>query len=323
MLSRRRFLLAAAAAMLSLQARSQELLKQASIIVGYPAGGATDILARLIADGLRGSYASVVIVENKPGAGGRIAAEFVKNAKNDGSVLLFTPAFPLLIYPHVYKNLGYDTLRDFVPVGLGGRSMLALSIGPAIPAAVTNAAQYIEWCKANPQQAVFGAPPGSSQHFAGALFARGAGIKLDPVSYKGGAPAIQDLLGGHLPANVSPVAEALPHHQAGKIRILATTGSRRSRFLPEVPSMAELGFKDVVFQDGIGMFAPAGTPAAVAAKLNATMSLTMQAEQGAAGLARMGMEQDNITPEVYAASVRTDFERYRQVVQSTGFKAED
>jgi len=324
----RRGLLAIATGMLSgafvaAGVPAQAPLKQAVIVVGYPAGGATDILARLIADGVRGSYAQAVIVENKPGAGGRIAAEYVKSAKNDGSVLLFTPAFPLLIYPHIYKNLGYDTLRDFLPVGLGGRSMLCLSVGPAVPASVGNVAQFVEWTKANPKQAVFGAPSGSSQHFAGAMFARGAGIKLEHVPYKGGAPAIQDLLGGHLPANISPVAEALPHHQAGKIRILATTGAKRSRFLADVPTMAELGYKDVIFQDGIGMFAPAGTPVAVVAKLNAAMGEAMKSETGLAGLGKMGMELDNITPETYLASVRADFERYRQIVQSTGFKAED
>ena len=323
---RRRFLMASAAVLaapFTPPAWAQEILRQTTVIVGYPAGGATDILARLIADGLRGSYASAVVVENRPGAGGRIAAEYVKNAKNDGSVLLFTPAFPLLIYPHVYKNLPYDTLRDFLPVGLGGRSMLCLSIGPAIPAEVASVTQFIEWCRANPKQAVFGAPSGSSQHFAGAMFARGAGIRLEHVPYKGGAPAIQDLLGGHIPANASPVAEALPHHQAGKIRVIATTGVRRSRFLPEVPTMAELGYKDVIFQDGIGMFAPAGTPVGVVARLNAAMASTMKSEQGLAGLAKMGMELDNISSETYAASVRADFERYRQIVQATGFKADD
>lgn len=323
---RRQFLIASAAAFvagLAPHAFAQEVLKQATIVVGYPPGGGTDILARLIADGLRGSYASAVVVENRPGAGGRIAAEYVKNAKNDGSVLLFTPAFPLLIYPHVYRNLPYDTLRDFAPVGLGGRSMLALSIGPAIPAQVASVAQFIEWCKANPTRAVFGAPSGSSQHFAGAMFARGAGIRLEHVPYKGGAPAIQDLLGGHIPANVSPVSEALPHHQAGKIRIIATTGAARSRFLPEVPTMAEFGYKDVIFQDGIGMFAPAGTPAGVVARLNAAMASAMKSEQGLSGLAKMGMELDNISPETYAASVKVDFERYRRIVQATGFKADD
>lgn len=312
-----------AAAVCAPAVSAQEMLKQAVIVVGYPAGGATDLLARFVADGIRGVYATTVIVENRPGAGGRIAAEHVKNAKADGSVLLFTPAFPMLIYPHIYKTLNYDTLRDFAPVGLGGRSMLCLAVGPAVPAAVTNIAQFVEWARANQKQAVFGAPSGSSQHFAGALFARGAGIKLDHISYKGGAPAMQDLLGGHLPANVSPVAEALPHHQAGKIRILAVTGARRSRFLADVPTMSELGHKDVLFQDGIGLFAPAGTPGAVVAKLNAAMADAMKSEAGLAGLSKLGMELDNMTPEAYAALVRTDFERYRQIVQSTGFKAED
>ena len=249
MTTRRDFLFVSAAAALAPRAFAQELPRQISVIVGYPPGGGTDLLARQVAEGLRGTVAPAVIVENRPGAGGRIAAEYVKNAKPDGSVLLFTPAFPLLIYPHIYPKLPYDTLRDFAAVGIGGRSMLCLSVGPAVPASVKTLAEFAQWAKANPQQALFGAPPGSSQHFAGQLYARSAGVPLTYVAYKGGAPAMQDLLGGHLPANVSPVSEALPHHAAGKIRILATTGAKRPRLLPDVPTMQELGHGEVLFQD--------------------------------------------------------------------------
>src|SRR5450759_668334 len=159
MYSRRQFLatVVAGTTVFSLRAVAQDGVKQVSIIVSFPAGGATDILARLIADGLRRSYAPTIVVENRPGAGGRIGTEYVKNGKNDGSVLLFTPAFPMLIFPQVYKNLPYDTLRDFVPVGIGARGgALALSIGPAVPASVKTVADFVQWCKENPKRAVFG-----------------------------------------------------------------------------------------------------------------------------------------------------------------------
>src|SRR5690606_19947288 len=135
----------------------------------------------------------------------------------------------------------YDTLKDFTPVGIGGRSMLCLSVGPAVPADVKTIADFVKWVKADPKRGVFGAPPGSSQHFAGQLFGRSAGIGLSYVPYKGGAPAMPDLLGGHIPAIVSPVSEALPHHHAGKIRILAVTATKRAASLPDVPTMIELG----------------------------------------------------------------------------------
>ena len=322
--SRRRFLLGAvAAALVPTPGYSQERLRQLTVVVGFPPGGATDILARLIADGMRGTYAQTVLVDNKPGAAGRIAVEYVKNAKSDGSVLLFTPAFPMLISPHVYPKLAYDTLRDFVPVGIGARSMLCLAIGPAIPNPVRTIAEFIEWVRANPAKASFGAPSGSSQHFAGQTFARAAKIKLDQIPYKGGAPAMTDLIGGHLPANVSPAAEALPHHQAGTIRILAVTGAKRSRFLPEVPTMAELGYPDVLFQDWLGMFAPAGTPADSVARMNAAAAAAVKSEGGLAGLGKLGMELDLATPEAFAQMVKADWEHYRRVVQASGFKPED
>jgi tripartite-type tricarboxylate transporter receptor subunit TctC len=322
--SRRRFLLgAAAAAFVPTSVFPQERVRQLTVVVGFPPGGATDILARLIADGMRGPYAQTVVVDNKPGAAGRVGVEYVKNARNDGSVLLFTPAFPMLISPHVYPKLAYDTLRDFVPVGIGARSMLCLAVGPAVPAGVKTIPAFIEWARANPAKAVFGAPSGSSQHFAGQTFARAAKIRLEQIPYKGGAPAMTDLIGGHLPANVSPVAEALPHHQAGTIRILAVTGAKRSRFLPDVPSMTELGYPDVLFQDWLGMFAPAGTPAESVARMNAAAAAAVKTDAGLAGLGKLGMELDLAAPEAFAQMVKADWERYRTVVQASGFKPED
>jgi tripartite-type tricarboxylate transporter receptor subunit TctC len=322
--SRRTLLLGAVAvALIPSRLFAQERVRQLTVVVGFPAGGATDILARLVAEGLRGTYAQTVIVENKPGAAGRIAVELVRNAKNDGTTILFTPAFPMLISPHVYPKLAYDTLRDFVPVGIGARSMLCLAVGPGVPANVKTLANFVEWAKANPAKAVFGAPSGSSQHFAGQTFARAAKIRLDQVPYKGGAPAMTDLIGGHLPANVSPVAEALPHHQAGTIRILAVTGAKRSRFLPDVPTMIELGYADVLFQDWLGLFAPAGTPAEVVARMNAAAAAAVKSEAGVAGLGKIGMELDLASPDAFAQMVKADWERYRAVVQASGFKPED
>lgn len=304
-------------------ATAQEPLRQATVVVGFPPGGATDVLARIVAEGLRGKYATNVTVDNRAGASGRIGVEYVKNAKNDGSVLLFTPAFPLVISPHAYPSLPYDTLRDFVPAAIAARSMMALSVGPALGDKVKTVADFVAWAKASAKPAVYGAPPGSSQHFSGQMFAKAAGIRLEHVSYKGGAPAMTDLLGGHIPANVSPAAEALPHHQAGKIRILATMGLKRSRYLPDVPTLVELGYKDVVFQDWLGVFLPAGTPPAVVARLNAAVADAVKSEAGAAGLAKLGMEQDLVTPEAFAPMVKVDWERYRGIIQAAGFKAED
>ncbi len=319
--ARRALLIFCAAGLAGLAAPvpAQEKLKQATLMVGVPPGGATDLLARILAEGLRQTYASSVVVENRPGAGGSIALEYVKNGRNDGSLMFFTPAYPIVVSPHV-MSLPYDTLRDFIPVGAGARSMLAISIGPAVPESVKTLAQYLQWCRGDAKLMVYGAQNGSAQHFAGMLLARSAGIPLQNVSYKGGAPIIQDVLGGHLPAAISPVAEALPHHRSGKLRVLAVTGARRSRFLPEVPTMQELGHKEVLFQDWLGMFAPARTPMDLVNRINAAMAVAVKSEQGTAGLTKMGFEQEIVSAERFAAMVKADYERYRGIVESTGFK---
>ncbi len=169
MQTRRRFIATAAAAAASpalfiANARAQEVVRQLTLVVAFPAGGATDIAARLVAEQLRGTYAGTTIVENRAGAGGRIGTEYVKKAPADGSVMLYTPAFPLLIFPHIYRNLSYDTLRDFAPVALVSRSMLSLLVGPAVPETVKSVPEFVRWCKENPGKASFGAPAGSGQH---------------------------------------------------------------------------------------------------------------------------------------------------------------
>jgi tripartite-type tricarboxylate transporter receptor subunit TctC len=303
-------------------ARAQTVVKQLTIVVGFPAGGATDQVARLVADGLRGKYADVVVVENKVGGNGRIAAVQVKNAPADGSMMLFGPAFPMAIFPHIYRTLPYDPLKDFVPVATTGKGAFVLSVGPAVPANVRTVADFIAWCKANPDKATFGAPPGGGQHFAGVLFARTSGAPLRMVGYKGGAPSVIDVLGGHIAAVVTPIPEVIQHARDGKLRMLATTTRERTKFTQDVPTMKELGW-DVVFQDWSGLIAPARTPADVVAKANAAVADVVRSPAGAAALATIGVDADLNTPQQFDALYKDTFERYRDVVRQTGFKAED
>src|SRR5262249_3397789 len=217
-------------------------------------------IARILADRLRGAYASTVLVENKAGAAARIAVEYVKNAEPDGSVMLFTPDFPITVYPHSFRSLNYDPIADFTAVGPAAKSMLTYNVGPAVPESVRTLAQFVEWCKANPGKASYGTTAaGGTPHFVGMMLASAAGIAMTPVHYRGGAPALQDLIGGHVPASVNPVSESMAQAKAGTIRILAVTGSRRSPFLPEVPTMRESGY-DVVVESWLGAFVPARTP---------------------------------------------------------------
>lgn len=299
-------------------------LKQLTLIVPFPAGGATDAVARLVAEnGLRGRYAENVVVENRAGAGGRVGVEYVKNRPADGSTMLYTPTFPISIFPHIYKKLSYDAMADFTPVAPTSKGMLGLAIGPAVPASVTTLAEFVAWCKANPARANFGTASGSSQHFAGVMFSRAAGIELRLVPYKGGAPAVVDLLGGHVSSTVSPLPEIIPHAADGKLRILAVTGSKRSRFLPNVPTMVESGYRDVVFQDWSGVLAPAKTAPELVARANAAISGYVRSDKGIEALAQLGTEADAQGVAEFSAAVKSSWERYRAIVQSTGFTAED
>src|ERR1700716_3676481 len=186
------------------QARAQTVKKPVHVIVGFPAGGGTDIIARILADRLRGSYASTVLVENKPGASARIAVEYVKNAEPDGSVMLFTPDFPLTVYPHSFRSLSYDPQRDFIAIAPAAKSMLTYNVGPAVPDNVTTLAEFVQWCKANPAKSAYATTAaGGTPHFVGLMLANEAKVPMTPVHYRGGAPALQDLICGHVPASIN------------------------------------------------------------------------------------------------------------------------
>jgi len=301
-------------------AQSQRILR---LIVGFPAGGGTDIIARILAERMQLPFASAIIVENKPGAAARASVDFVKNAEPDGATLLFTPDFPITLYPHSFRKLSYDPLRDLVPVAPAARSMLTYNIGPMVPASVRSLADFVAWCRANPARANYATTAaGGTPHFVGVMFASAARLAMTPVHYRGGAPALQDLIGGHVPAGINPISETLTQAKSGNIRILAVTGAQRSAFLPDVPTMREQGF-DVVVQSWLGAFAPAKTPADTVRVLGAAINAAARSPAMAQSLARFGNEPAVATPEQFAAIVRADYDRWAPVVKASGFVAED
>src|ERR1700744_4273566 len=184
MIDRRRFIAASATTLLAAsplsRALAQSVKKQVHIIVGFPAGGGTDVTARVLAQSLQGSpYASTVIVENKPGASARLAVEYVKNADPDGSVMLFTPDFPMTLYPHSFKTLSYDPLKDFTAVAPATTSMLSYNVGPAVPQEIKTLKDYVEWCKANPDKANYGTTSaGATPHFAGVMLSNESKVPM-------------------------------------------------------------------------------------------------------------------------------------------------
>jgi tripartite-type tricarboxylate transporter receptor subunit TctC len=325
----RRQLLAASAAGLVCatasfpRARAQAIKKSAHIIVGFPAGGGTDLIARILADRLRGPYAATVLVENKPGAAARLAVEYVKNAEPDGSVMLFTPDFPITVYPHSFRSLNYDPLRDFTAVSPAAKSMLTYNIGPAVPEGVKTLAEFVQWCKANPAKAAYATTAaGGTPHFVGMMLANAAGVAMTPIHYRGGAPALQDLIGGHVPVSINPISESMPSAKAGTIRILAVTGSRRSSFLPEVPTMLEASY-DVVVESWLGVFVPAKTPTDVVNALSAAIAEAVNSSQMIENLAKLGNTTAFQTPAQFAATVKADVARWAPIVKASGFVAQD
>lgn len=215
MLTRRRFIAATAAAGVSVarprRAQSQAAGKLTRMIVGFPPGGSSDVVARLIIDQMKG-YASTIIVDNRPGAGGRIALEVAKASAADGSVVVLSPASMIVLYPHLYKPLGYDPVQDFIAVTTVCAFPFVLSVGPMVPREVKTLADFIGWCKANPKLASYGTSgAGSMLHFAGMMLARAANFEFTHVPYKGASPALQDLLSGQVASTVGVLGIALPH----------------------------------------------------------------------------------------------------------------
>jgi tripartite-type tricarboxylate transporter receptor subunit TctC len=326
MLTRRTVIAAPALAVIGaapLPTRAQTLKKTLHIIVGFPAGGATDLIARILADRLRGLYAPSVIVENKPGGAARVSVDYIKNAEPDGSEVLFTPDFPLTVYPYSFRNLSYDPLRDLVPVAPVSRSTLTFVIGPAVPDQIKSLPEFVAWCRANPNKAIFATTAaGSTTHFIGVMLANEAGVQMGPVHYRGGAPALQDLFGGHVPASVNPIGETLPLATSGKIRILAVASAQRSKFLPNVPTMREVGY-NVVVESWLGAFAPAKTPPDAVRALNVAIGEVVKSREMTESLAKIGNETKFQPPDQFAATVRTDLERWGPVVKASGFVAEE
>jgi tripartite-type tricarboxylate transporter receptor subunit TctC len=324
----RRTLLRGAAALLaaaSLPGVAQSgRLKLAAITTGFAPGGSSDVTARLLAEHLRGRYADTVIVENRPGASGRLALEHVKAGAGDGSSLLVSPSGMMVLFPHIYRNLRYDPLNDFAPVTPLAKFPFVLAISQQVPANVRTLADFIAWCKANPKQASFGSPgAGTSAHFSGIMLGRRAGMDYAHAAYRGMAPLVQDLLGGQIASGVLTPADALPLMPSGKLRLLATTGTARSRFTPDVPTYTEAGFPEIVIEESYSLYAPAAVPADVVAQL-ASLSHQMLAQpEIQSRFAQMGLEVAPQQPAQFRASLKALHERWGGIVKSSGFTPQD
>lgn len=305
-------------------ARAQALPGNAFIISGFPPGGMGDYVARPLAEKLRGKYAANVLVEAKVGAGGRIATEYVKRAAPDGLTILQIPSGVMALYPHTYKKIAYDPFADFIPVTSTVTYQFVLTAGPGLPAEVRTLPDLLKWAKANPKQASYGVPAaGSALHFTGMMLQKASGVEMTAVAYRGGAPLLADVLGGQIPVSINVLGEVLPHIRSGKLRALAVTSAERSVFLPDVPTLAEQGYKDIVVQEYLGWFLPAKTPAEIVNRLNAQVREALQSPEYIEALAKNGLQPRHQSPEEFARVVRADHQRWQPVVRASGFTAED
>ena len=293
------------------------------IIVGYPAGGTLDQTARRLADVWR-SQGKMYVVDNRPGAAGRIANAQLKRERVDGSVMLCTHTSALTIYPHVYTKLGYDAAADLLPVAPVAAATCAFAISSAVPDNVKTLADYVRWAKANSAGNSYASPAaGSLAHFLGYRFDQAAGLKFVHVPYRGSAPAMQDLLGGQIPAYMGFVADFMQYAGTGKLRMLAVSAERRSRFMGQVPTFAEQGYGTVVGTETYGLFVPPQTNDAAVAALSAAAHSAHMDSTLVGGLEQTGLETLFMSPTEYSQLIAREREAWRPVVAASGFKSEE
>jgi tripartite-type tricarboxylate transporter receptor subunit TctC len=317
MSAKRLLLCAALAAAATFPAAAQQ--GTVRIVLGFPAGASADLLARLLAERMRASLGQPVIVENRPGAGGRIGAETVKAAAPDGATLLLTPVATMAIFPHSLPGeLRYDPLRDFAAVAHLANFQIGFGVSEALPA--RSLGEYVALVKRDPKAGFYAsAAAGSLPHFLGVMFARAAQVELTHVPYKGTAPAMQALAAGEIAAISTVVSDIGTLVKAGKARLLATAGAGRSAAFPEVPTFRESGY-DLEATGWYALFAPAGTPGAAIERVSVAAMAAVRDAELRARLVQMGLEPTGLGPAALAAIVKTDYDRWGPVIRASGFK---
>lgn len=295
--------------------------KPIRIVVPFPAGGTTDILARAVAQQLTQAWGQQVIVDNRPGAGGNIGSELVAKSAPDGYTLLMGTVGTHAINPSLYSKMPYDHVRDFAPVILVAGVPNVLVVHPSVPA--NTVAELIAYGKANPGKLNFASSgSGTSIHLAGELFRVQTGIQMTHVPYKGSAPAIQDLLGGQVQLMFDNLPSALPQIKAGRLRALGVTSATRAAALPDVPTIAESGLPGFEASSWFGLLAPAGTPRDVVARLDAEVAKWLASQDARDKLLAQGAIAAGGTPEDFSAHIAAETAKWAKVVKESGAKVD-
>jgi tripartite-type tricarboxylate transporter receptor subunit TctC len=282
-------------------------------IVPFPPGGSTDVAARTVADKLSRSLGQQVLVENRGGGGGAIGTVEAARAAPDGYTLLFV-ADPVITLHLVVKNVAFEVRRDFAPVTQVTTQPIAVAVHAALP--VRDVAELIAYAKANPGKLSFAhSGTGSGQHMSGELLKKMAGIEMVHVPYKGGGPAVQDLVGGQVPVGVLGSTPLIPHHKAGRIRIIAFTSKERFAPMPEIPTLHESGLAGFDTTQWLGILAPKGTPAEVISRVHAETSRALALPDVKDRLAQAALQPVGSTPQEFEALIRADLERWTAVAK--------
>ena len=290
-------------------------------VVPYPAGGPLDTVARLTAQKVAADLGQPIVVENRPGAGGNIGAEYVARAAPDGYTLLLGAVATHAINPTLYAHIPYDAQRDFEPVTQLASTPNVLIVNPSLP--VHNVREFVAYAKAHPGTLNFGSgSTGSAGHLAGELFKRMAGIDMTHVPYKGAAPAMTDLIAGQVQLMFDNLASALTQIKAGKVRALAVTTAKRTPLAPDLPTIAESGLPGFDINTWFGLFVPAKTPQPIVLRLHDEFVKALNAPDVREKMLALGAEPVGNTPAQFAAYIRSESEKYAKVIQASGAKVD-
>lgn len=303
---------------LFMAASSHAQQQPAKLVVGLPAGGSFDTIARIVAEKLPSYLERPVVVENRPGAQTRIAIQAVKGAVPDANNLLVAPGVAIFLYPHLFRQLSYDPFTDLKPVTQLVSWDIVLAVAADSP--IASFEEFRAWTRQHPDKTFYGTSgTGSLQHFLGVSLAKRLGTPLEHIAFKGGKDAVTALLGGHINAIVMDAGEVVPLAQAGKLRVLATFSAQREPALPQTPTMRELGLGELETSGWAGLYAPAGTPEPVVHKLNAAVNDILALPDVARRVAELGMRPAGGTPQAVDALAREQLEQWRDTVVQSGF----
>ena len=300
--------------------QAQDTVDSLKIICGYPPGGSSDVVSRWVADKLVGNYANVAMVDNKPGAAGRLVVDVLKSLPANGRTMLLTPSSVVTLYPHIYRQLSYDPVADLTPVAVACDQVHALAVGPTVPEQVRSVADFVAWAKANPAMANCGNPgEGSTPHLLTFMLVKTSGAPIQAVPYRGLAPAVNDLISGQLASAMLPDGAFLPYAADGRARVLATSGAARSQFFPDVPTFAEQGQKNIVVTEWLGFFMRAGTSEVIVNRAADAIAKALRQPDLIEAFAKAGLVSAPSTPAELARRLSTDRAYWGPEVKSSGF----